>query len=70
MKSTMEKRMELVLRSGDVHFHGFRDIFGPPKVNKNLALKKIRIPGSFRVVKPLPICLPSNFIIFGQKESS
>ena len=33
MKSIMEKKIKLVSRSGDAHFHGFRDIFGPQKVH-------------------------------------
>ena len=34
----MEKKIKLVSRPGDAHFHGFRDILGLKKVQKKITL--------------------------------
>ena len=34
----MEKKITLVSRPGDAHFHGFRHIFGLKKVQKKITL--------------------------------
>ena len=34
----MEKKIKLVSRPGDAHFHGFREIFGLKKVQKKITL--------------------------------
>ena len=47
LKSHMEKRIKLVLRPGDAHFHGFRAISAP---------KKVKVPNFF--LTPPPILRP------------